>query len=169
MKDELREVNILKLQEIQKVIDLLPQALYTEPQALFEGSTVGQHFRHIIEFYGCLLSGVESGSLCYDDRERDLRLESDQEFAKETCANLIPLVRSVEFSTTLELRACCDPSASEQLHFSTSVERELAYTLDHAIHHLAMIKIILRQEGIKIDPSIGVAPSTIRHKETCAQ
>ena len=169
MKDQLREVNINKLVEIQGVIDLLPQALYSDPQELFEGSTLGQHFRHIIEFYSCLLKGVANKDLCYDDRDRDLRLENDPQFAKDTCEQMIPLIGSLELDRSLELGVCYGRSEEGKIPLVTSVERELAYALDHAIHHLAMIRIILRKEGVQLDPSVGVAPATIRFREACAQ
>jgi hypothetical protein len=45
----------------------------------------------------------------------------------------------------------------------------LAYAIDHADHHLAIIKIALNDEGIELDDEIGVASSTIRSRKLCAQ
>jgi len=49
--------------------------------------------------------------------------------------------------------------------------RELAYCMDHATHHLAIIKIALIDGGHDIinKSSLGVAPSTIRYREACVQ
>jgi hypothetical protein len=47
----------------------------------------------------------------------------------------------------------------------SSVGRELMYAFDHAIHHIAIIKIGIKAAfpQIQIPQEIGVAPSTIRY------
>jgi hypothetical protein len=34
----------------------------------------------------------------------------------------------------------------------------------HAVHHFALIAMILRAHGIDVDPKFGVAPSTLRDR-----
>lgn len=53
----------------------------------------------------------------------------------------------------------------------TFINRELAYCLEHSIHHQALIKVGLKEQNIEnlIDENFGVAPATIRHKQKCAQ
>ena len=54
---------------------------------------------------------------------------------------------------------------------SSSVGRELMYAYDHAIHHLAMIKIGMQIDFpmIEISKNLGVAPSTLKYRKQCAQ
>jgi len=53
----------------------------------------------------------------------------------------------------------------------SNLMRELAYNLEHAIHHMALIRIVLNQQfpDVKVDANFGVAYSTIRYnKDQCA-
>ena len=48
----------------------------------------------------------------------------------------------------------------------STLERELVYNIEHAVHHMAMIKIGLRQIApeILIDKNFGVAQSTVNNR-----
>ena len=48
----------------------------------------------------------------------------------------------------------------------SNVQRELAFNLEHAIHHQALIKIGLNQLGQHMESGFGVAPSTLRSMAT---
>jgi hypothetical protein len=56
-----------------------------------------------------------------------------------------------------------DDSAPQQLE--TSLFRELAYCLEHSIHHEALIRIGVEylDRGTILNEHFGVAPSTARH------
>jgi hypothetical protein len=42
--------------------------------------------------------------------------------------------------------------------------------MEHAIHHMALIRVGLEEQGIPdIPPHFGVAPSTVRHQASCAR
>jgi hypothetical protein len=49
---------------------------------------------------------------------------------------------------------------------TSSIGRELLYAYDHAVHHLAIIKLGIKAEipDVEIDSNIGVAASTLRHQ-----
>jgi hypothetical protein len=50
---------------------------------------------------------------------------------------------------------------------TTSLFRELAYTVEHGIHHQALIRIGVHQidRDELLDEKFGIAPATIRHRE----
>jgi uncharacterized damage-inducible protein DinB len=61
---------------------------------------------------------------------------------------------------------------SQDNKIPTSIGREVAYCIEHSIHHQAIIKAALIAIGREklVDEQFGVAYSTIRHrKEQCAQ
>ncbi len=62
--------NIKKLEEIKSLFRQLSHNLYTAPKEILSGATIGQHFRHILDFYICLEKGVDIGTVSYDERER---------------------------------------------------------------------------------------------------
>ena len=55
---------------------------------------------------------------------------------------------------------------------ATSLNRELTYNNEHAIHHMAILRIALMQESmnVSISENFGVANSTIKYREAvCVQ
>jgi len=50
----------------------------------------------------------------------------------------------------------------------SSIGRELLYAYDHAVHHLAIVKLGIHAEfpGIELDDSMGVASSTLRYQQS---
>jgi hypothetical protein len=50
----------------------------------------------------------------------------------------------------------------------TTALRELVYNIEHAVHHMAIMKIGVREIAsyIGLSSDFGIAASTIRHKES---
>ena len=145
---------------------------------LTEGSA-GMHFRHLLEFYRCFLAGAqEEGAFTvdYDARQRDIRLEQEPDYAAETieqiCSSLErAAVNAVQGDARGDakppgLRTSAWPLANPEATVPTTVARELCYLLDHAIHHYAVIAVVLRAQGVRVEREFGVAPSTLRYWRT---
>jgi len=161
--------NIQKLEEIKSLLKQLPTDLYTQPKEILSQAAIGQHFRHILEFYICLEKGVEAETVCYDDRERDVLIETNVEYAINTLNSLIQFLGKVKDDRSLTMKANYSATSEEKMTIQTSLYRELAYALDHTIHHLAIVKIALSEDDVQVDSNFGVAPSTIRYRKACAQ
>lgn len=161
--------NILKLEEIKELIHQLPSGLFTQPKEVLSQSTIGQHFRHILEFYICLQNGLNTGSVCYDERDRDILIETNIDYASGIIEQLNLFLNNIKKDSSLEMKANYSATSDDKIIIQTSLYRELAYALDHTIHHLAIIKIGLTEEGLEMDSNLGVAPSTIRHRKVCVQ
>jgi len=153
---------------INQVNDLLCQIEpheYRQPLPEFDGSTLGQHFRHILEFFICLERGVVTGIVDYASRERNLLFE---DYPKVAMVSLDAFAESLEFlPPTMELALRAEFGGADRPCYQSTVGRELAFVYDHAIHHLAMIKIGLRCHfpHIQIDRNLGVSPSTIKARK----
>lgn len=167
----LRKINIAHLNQLKSLINNLSVEDYISSDTLLSGSSIGQHFRHIIEFYLTMLEGAVQGEISYDDRKRDLKIENEVEFAIQKINFIINEIEAIDSSKQIKLKANYSADFPNQiLLIETSLKRELAYALDHMIHHLAIIKIALFKRGVEVSENIGVAPSTIRHKSNvCAQ
>lgn len=152
-------------EQVIEVLDKIPAAEYIRPRAVFNGASLGQHFRHIIEFYQCLLLGVSSGWVDYAARRRDHRLETDIAFARDTFQHLRSSLSGLDESQPIEVLA--DFSNRERPTVRSTVGRELMFAYDHAIHHLAIIRIGLEGQlpGLPVRESFGMAPSTIKHRK----
>ena len=152
---------------IDQLIDLLNDielSVYKDALQPLHYSTVGQHVRHITEFYLCALTGYENGIVNYDSRERNLLIESDKDFAVKTLENVKQQLKSLKSDRNLILKSKF--GGDETLDISSSFFRELTYLIEHTIHHLAIIKIGLNEvyPEINIPKKFGVAHSTLQYR-----
>lgn len=152
-------------------MEKLSQSEYSKSRGILSGSSVGQHFRHIIEFYQCLVKGAKgNGKLCYEDRERNLFIENDIVFCKKTIVQLISDLAVLDPDQELELVSHLDGDPENLIFTKTNVQRELLYNLEHSIHHDALIKIGLKEVAeVNLADGYGVAPATIQYRKSCAQ
>jgi len=63
------------LLEIKKLTLVLSDEVYSSPLDILSGSSIGQHMRHIVEFYTCLLSQQQGQIINYDLRARNQLIE----------------------------------------------------------------------------------------------
>ena len=141
---------------------------YRQPCNSLSNNTIGQHVRHIIELFQCLNIGYESGRVNYDFRKRDKEIETDQQLAR-TLLKEIPgyLAKS---NKEMRLLANFDDHSNEFLEISTNFHREIAYNLEHAVHHMALMRVgITEVSRIRLSESYGMASSTIKYRNQCAQ
>ena len=132
------------------------------------GHTVGQHVRHIIEMFQCLDAGYLKGEVDYEKRKRDKQIETDKNFATEILKEISRLI--YRENKTLYLLASYNDLQTEPDRISTNYFREIAYNLEHTIHHMALIRVGLRELGdLPVDDSYGIAPSTLKYRKECAQ
>ena len=71
------------LEQFKQVLLELPKDCYSKPCSILSNASIGQHTRHIIELYLCLIKGYELSDVSYDRRERNLKIEKDLTFALE--------------------------------------------------------------------------------------
>jgi hypothetical protein len=141
---------------------------YEYPCKNLSGNTIGQHVRHVIEMYQCLESGYLSGEVDYEKRKRDKRIETDKYFASALLEEISQQLGKE--NKTLNLLIYHDDLPAKPEKISTNYYREIAYNLEHTIHHMALIRIGLRELGdIPVDESYGVASSTLKYRKQCVQ
>jgi len=161
--------NLLQIKDILQVIE---ENTYSQKVEILSGSSIGQHIRHVLEFYIILVSGSFSGTLSYDKRKRDHRIEADPMFAIKTIDKLLPEIDKLDETLVINLEGDFTTNGSSNNSIPSSVMRELAYCIEHSIHHQAIIKAGLLAFGLKdlADKHFGLAYSTIRFREKkCAQ
>lgn len=158
--------NIKVLQQLKAVLLQLSPYQYAKPLSILSQSSIGMHARHIIEFYICLLAQVDKGVICYDKRERDIQLESKIDFTLQTVTKVLAELRNLDANKNLQLSINTALVGTEKKSCTTSLERELIYTTDHSIHHLALVKIGIQcnYPNVILSPDFGIAPSTIRYQ-----
>ncbi len=161
------------LNDLRHYLEVIDPVLYQAPLELLSGSTIGQHTRHIIEFYNCLLEQnalAETPVINYAKRVRDIRIETAPDYALSCVNQINQKIQEVDLRKNCFLN--CEEHGQKSLQVSSTIERELIYNIEHTVHHLAIVKIALKATAPSIDlpEHFGVAPSTIHHRqESCAQ
>jgi hypothetical protein len=115
--------------------------------------------------FQCLEENYELGIVNYDNRKRNIAIQTDTEIA-------ISQIRIIQDSLEkqnkkIELQQIID---GEEIRLDSNYFRELLYNLEHCIHHQALIKVaVLQSETIIVDENFGVARSTIEYRKQCVQ
>ena len=154
--------------QLAATLQQLSATEYAQPCKTLRSNTVGQHVRHIIELFQCLEKGYNDGTLNYEKRKRDTLIESDKRIAE----NLLNQIHAGlnKPNKELMLEACYDDISNERLTLTTNYYREIAYNLEHTIHHMALIRTgITEISNISVPEDFGVATSTIKYRKQCAQ
>lgn len=154
--------------QLAETLKQLSQQQYAQPCKNLSNNTIGQHVRHIIELFQCLENGYEAGIVNYEKRKRDKAIENDMAFA-------VSLLKTTHEGLNREdkdliLEATYDDHSGEPIRIPTNFNREVAYNLEHTIHHMALIRVGINEiSGINLPKDFGVASSTVKHREQCAQ
>ena len=161
------------LDDLRHYLAVIDPVIYQTPLDILSGSTIGQHTRHIIEFYNCLLEqSMEAAPpvINYAVRRRDHRIETEPDYALAMVNTICEKLEDINTDQSCLLNG--EEHGQKDLLVSSTVGRELIYNIEHTIHHLAIVKIALKSAApsILLPEHFGVAPSTIRHRqEACAQ
>lgn len=154
--------------QLTESIHQLSDAEYTKQCPELFHATIGQHVRHIIELFQCLEQGYEKGGVNYEKRKRDYRIETDKEFASAMLKDIYDNIGKPNKAILLEAEDYEDNT--EPVCIPSNYYRELAYNLEHTIHHMALIRVGVNSvSSVQLPDQFGVAYSTIKFREQCAQ
>ena len=159
----LKRLNVETLLRLKVVLEQMDQRLYTTFNPKGRAS-VGQHVRHTLEFYQCLFEADEAVN--YDARKRDILLESSADHASLMIDDIIRRLESQTSDVPMHTLAELPTAMPHPLSVASSLSRELLYVLEHAIHHMALIRILIKDEqaGFELDDAFGVAYSTLAYR-----
>jgi hypothetical protein len=112
--------------------------------------------------------GYRTGTVNYENRKRDRQIELDKELALSLLAGIS---RDLDRpNCDLLLKATYDDTSNETIEIHTNYYREIAYNLEHTIHHMALMRIGIGEvSDIPLSEDFGVASSTVKHRRQCAQ
>jgi len=155
------------LDQLEGVVESLSDEDFVKPCSSLGGVTVGQHLRHTVEFFLCLESGFRRRVVNYDLRAHDKIIETDRRLALETINRIRSFVSNSR-NENLRLEVGYDRYNDDFISIDTNYHRELSYNIEHAVHHMAIIKIGVREIApyIQLPHDFGIAVSTLRHAES---
>jgi hypothetical protein len=156
------------LSQLQLVLERLSDVQYTAPVDVLSKATIGQHVRHVVEFFLELDKGYLAGTINYDGRKRDLQIETNRQAAIRKLAWISQSLSRPDKG--LLLIADLSADGAEPAVVATNYYRELIYNLEHTVHHMALLRIgIGAVSDVVLPERFGVAISTIQYRQACAQ
>jgi uncharacterized damage-inducible protein DinB len=165
--DRIVEENVHAISQLVQLLDQIPGALYRQCFGARKQHVIGKHVRHIIDHYSALLAATSGAGelLDYENRRRDLSLETDRRAARHFLQTIMYAFRCPFKGPSDRELFMRHNSAGEYQTVKTSVERELVFLASHTIHHMAIIGMLTEQAGVEISADFGVHPSTLRYLE----
>lgn len=155
-------INILR--QLADLVEQIKDSDFCRPSHALSKSTIGQHIRHTLEFFLCLESGFKRGTINYDKRNHDKLIESDKILALAAIERGIQFVSGLQPDLPLTLEVGYDTISEEYVSVETNSTRELVYNIEHAVHHMAIMKIGVREIApyVTLPADFGIAASTLR-------
>jgi uncharacterized damage-inducible protein DinB len=153
-------------------LDRLSDEIYARPLAgVFTGS-LGAHYRHVLDHFLCLIEGIRTGEVNYDQRRRDPQLENSIVQARFVTEALMHEFR--DLSTDALQRECVVSyrvgyGESREEAVPSNLAREVMFCVGHTIHHYAILKLLCADAGVDLPYEFGIAPSTLKHLETAGK
>ncbi|MBI3219648.1 MAG: DinB family protein [Bacteroidetes bacterium] len=155
------------LNQLSRLVEQLRDNDLLTPSRTLNNSTIGQHLRHTLEFFICLEEGYTKGLVNYDKRNHDKLIETDKFIALGTIQQIIDFVNQQQQDQPLKLEVGYHPTSDESVIVETNYFRELTYNIEHAVHHMAIMKIGIHEVApyITLPADFGVAVSTLRYHQ----
>lgn len=154
--------------QLSETLNQLTNEEYVQPSRILFNATIGQHVRHIIELFQCLEKGYNEGIVNYEKRKRDYQIETNKELASALLKEVYQNIGRPNKEIILEAEDYYD--TMEIASIPSNYYRELAYNLEHTIHHMALIRVGVNEvSSIELPVEFGVAYSTVKYRKQCAQ
>ena len=169
---KLKDITYDITSQLKSVIAGLDEKKYIQKIEILSNSSLGQHIRHVIECFNCFLEGYKTGIVNYDNRKRDREIEENMVIALHELIKIETQLTSLDLNKRLVMEASFDEAEQSKTLVDTTSGRELAYNIEHAIHHMALIKIGAFNicPEMKLPENFGIAYSTVHHKnKVCVQ
>ena len=152
--------------QLNQIIESCRDEDFSRPLPELSDATFGQHIRHTLEFFICLFDAKNNGVVNYDQRKHDTLIETDRKLAQSVIVSIGDFLdkNQDDFELTFEANYAIKEGTNDQM--KSSFYRELAYNIEHAIHHMALLKVAVKQSlgYITLPEHFGVASSTIRYR-----
>jgi uncharacterized damage-inducible protein DinB len=154
---------IALLEQVRDVITLLPVGVYRARPAARVSGSVGEHVRHCLDHVAAITAALEGDTLSYDRRLRGTSVETDPGTAVNEIERLFHRLDRLDdtaWQRPVIVSALLNANAPPALVRST-IAREVAFVVQHTIHHCALIALLLEWQGWHVPYGFGVAPSTL--------
>ena len=159
-----------------ELLELVSDEAYSSRLAVASNASIGGHYRHCLDHFHCLFLGLEIGLIDYDNRNRDLTVETDRKRAMEESVRLKTALSALSdemIPSLVGVRCKVYYEMDRSQEVSSTFAREIMYVVAHGVHHFALISMMAKVMDFPLPSDFGVAPSTLQYRSlevvrTCA-
>lgn len=112
-------------------------------------SSIGSHLRHTLDFFNCLIDGLDGNKIDLTARKRDSTIATNKDAARVLIDNIQQTLFRFKDINTNYLVHVTDNLGQGNTEINYTLESLLSHANSHMIHHFAMIGYILHQLDIK--------------------
>lgn len=137
------------LNQAIRLLNTIENNSYTNTSIGPYHSSIGSHLRHTLDFFQCIIDGLDANEINLTQRKRDESIANDKNIAIEKIQELQETFISFLDINTNYLIHVTDDLGQGEVTVSYTLESILAFAHSHAIHHFATIGYLLHQLDIK--------------------
>jgi len=129
------------------LINTLDISVYTNESVGPYFSSIGSHIRHVLDFFDCVVDGLDSNFIDLTARKRDESISTNKTAAVEHIYKLQETLMSYIDVNTDYLIHVADDMGQGKVTVDYTLESILLHANSHAVHHFATIGYILSKLG----------------------
>jgi hypothetical protein len=172
MNSSLNNSVISVLEQGLNLLDVLSDELYARSLSGTFGGILGGHYRHVLDHFLCLLQGVRTGCVNYDQRRRSPVLETSLMEARRVTEALMEEFNKLsredlQSECLVSYRVSYGEDREEAV--ISNVTREVMFCVGHAIHHYAILRLLCVEMDVDLPYEFGIAPSTLKYLEAAGR
>lgn len=157
---------LVELNHLLSNIQSHDSALYHKKLPLLNGNSIGAHVRHLLEHYQIFSKSLQNQTpIDYDHRKRCMDCQNLVINAQQAIKDILHDLESMpEDDDAVAVSIITNPALKDMVSQS-SLLREMQFLQSHTVHHISVIGIALRHEGVNTDlanDSMTKAPSTVK-------
>jgi hypothetical protein len=150
-----------------ELLGLISDEAYSSRLFVASNASIGGHYRHCLDHFHCLLLGIEIGLIDYDNRKRDLTVETDWKRAMDESVRLRTALSALSdemIQNLVGVRCKVHYEMDRSQEVWSTFAREIMYVVAHGVHHFALISMMAKVMNFPLPSDFGVAPSTLQHR-----
>lgn len=149
----------------QQILEQISSDMYIHHTE--NSSSVGAHLRHIVERFHCFFEGHQNQYIDYDNRKRDQQLEQSLANAKNALTDFTASFNKLRRSEVVTTNVSESVDANQPpVVVQSTIKRELMGLVTHTTHHLAIIIMLVNEQGGSLPAELGKAPSTLIYEKS---
>lgn len=136
------------LQKASLLLKSIDQPCYVNESVAPYNSSIGANIRHILDFFNCIIDGLDANEIDLTARKRDVSIATNIEAALIRISEVQQTLLNFADVNTDYLVHVTDNLGQGNITVDYTLESILAHANSHAVHHFANIGYVLHQLNV---------------------